>query len=468
MGDEVLEVTVDPGTLAATPEAVTRATIRVANRGAASVTCRLTVTGLVADWSWLAPPELTVAAGQVGEAHLSVKVPAPPRPVAGPVTYEVVASGSSAARASGVVDVQPVVNVTAAVGPPDVVTVRNQGNTAVTVELEGEEGATVTPASLSVEPGAVATAAVKARAGRPFQVQVRPSAGPPLTVAGTAPRRRFIRWPVLVPVAVVAVLIGALLVRAGGGDDETPSASEAPANVGGAINVADASCPLNGHLAADFNGIRRQGVAAPDLWSFLEARPDRCNPVRFNPCEAIHYVTNAALAPPGAVQDLEAAFAQLAQATGITFVNDGATDEPALSGRPAIQADRYGRKWAPILVIWDHGRPNRLATDNPGGGRATNIGGVYTSGFLLLNVDAVDADGRRLANGFGDGPTWGRVMIHELGHIMGLGHVASPQQIMYDELGIQRGRAEYHAGDLSGLKVLGREGGCVPVPAVPA
>ncbi|MGH9222514.1 MAG: matrixin family metalloprotease [Acidimicrobiales bacterium] len=458
-----MEVALEPATLTVAPGAVGTATVRVRNPGPAAVTCRLAVaTAGVADWAWVAPPELTVAAGGTATARLSVKVPPPPKPAAGPVPFEVQVGP---VRYPGVVDVLPVANVTAAVGPPHVLTVRNQGNVAVTAALEGDDGALVTPGSVTVEPGCVATAAVKARAGRTFQVHVRPDQGPAVTAAGTMPRRRWARWPVLVPVALVVLLVAGLLAR-GGGDSAARGADE-PEDVSGTIVPPDPSCPLNTHLAADFNGLRRAGVPVPDQWSFLEPRSDRCNPVRFNPCEPIHYVTNSALAPAGALQDLEAAFAQLSQATGITFVNDGPTDEPALSGRPAIQAQRYGRQWAPILVIWDHGRANRLDTDNPGGGRATNINGVYVSGFLLLNVDAVDADGRALANGFGPGPTWGRVMIHELGHIMGLGHVASPQQIMFDDLGIQRGRAEYHAGDLAGLKVLGREGGCVETPRLP-
>ena len=84
------------------------------------------------------------------------------------------------------------------------------------------------------------------------------------------------------------------------------------------------------------------------------------------------------------------------------------------------------------------------------------------SGVLIVNVDAL-ADGRPLANGFGPGTTWGRVFIHELGHIVGLGHVARSDQIMFPELGVQSGAAEFHAGDLAGLRLIGREAG-LPVP----
>ena len=69
--------------------------------------------------------------------------------------------------------------------------------------------------------------------------------------------------------------------------------------------------------------------------------------MRFNPCEPIHYVVNAALAPPGAVDDLQEAIRRLEAATGLTFVNDGPTDERAEVSRPRAQPERYGPRWAP-------------------------------------------------------------------------------------------------------------------------
>jgi hypothetical protein len=97
------------------------------------------------------------------------------------------------------------------------------------------------------------------------------------------------------------------------------------------------------------------------------------------------------------------------------------------------------------------------------------VGGVYASGFLILNVDAVDDERRRtpLETGLGEGATWGRVLIHELAHLVGLGHVRTSREIMFNDLSVQRGRAEFHAGDLEGLRLLGRDAGCLTVPPVP-
>ena len=63
---------------------------------------------------------------------------------------------------------------------------------------------------------------------------------------------------------------------------------------------------------------------------------------------------------------------------------------------------------------------------NPAGGRSFPVNGVSVSGVLIVNVDAMAQDhgGSRPASGFGEGTTWGRVFLHELGHLVGLGRVA--------------------------------------------
>jgi hypothetical protein len=120
-----------------------------------------------------------------------------------------------------------------------------------------------------------------------------------------------------------------------------------------------------------------------------------------------------------------------------------------------------------MLIVWAHGEEFRMDATNPGGGRSFQVEGVLVSGVLIVNVDAVGQDGRRPASGFGEGTSWGRVFIHELGHIVGLGHVARSDQIMFSELAVQRGRAEFHAGDLAGLRLVGREAGCLTTPPAP-
>ena len=52
------------------------------------------------------------------------------------------------------------------------------------------------------------------------------------------------------------------------------------------------------------------------------------------------------------------------------------------------------------------------------------------------------------------------VIQHELGHMMGLDHVADATQLMYSEGSVAQG-GDWGAGDLAGLRQLG-SGDCVP------
>ena len=89
---------------------------------------------------------------------------------------------------------------------------------------------------------------------------------------------------------------------------------------------------------------------------------------------------------------------------------------------------------------------------------------------LLARVARVVVlDARRdLPGGFGPGPrvgtlgTWGQVLMHELGHTLGLDHPSGldKAQIMFPETTYKEAR--WGAGDLAGLRRLGSASGCFP------
>jgi hypothetical protein len=158
--------------------------------------------------------------------------------------------------------------------------------------------------------------------------------------------------------AATVVMTGAVLVSCG----ENSTVAVSP---DGDVQIPMAGpdspdCPVRNHLAAEMDGRTRRGVEVPADYAFLEARDRGCLPVRFNPCEPIHYVINAALAPPGALDDLLEAIRRLEAATGLAFVNDGPTDEAADENRRRLQPERYGNRWAPVLMVWDHGAKFRI------------------------------------------------------------------------------------------------------------
>jgi hypothetical protein len=79
------------------------------------------------------------------------------------------------------------------------------------------------------------------------------------------------------------------------------------------------------------------------------------------------------------------------------------------------------------------------------------------SGVLILNANA------GLRSGFG-GETWGQVMLHEFGHVMGLGHVGDAKQVMTPVLELRP--AAWGSGDRAGLRELGIGSPCLDVPPV--
>lgn len=178
-------------------------------------------------------------------------------------------------------------------------------------------------------------------------------------------------------------------------------------------------------------------------------------PVSWPPCRPIHYVLRTDNAPPGAVRALRDGLRQVAAATGLVFVDDGTTDEAPSMIRKSFQPDRYGDRWAPILIAWRSEAEAKGVTGAPAtqpqlfqpkGGRL-----AFVSGFVYFDAQAVS----RL-----QGPQLESEVLHELGHLVGLAHVQDPTQVMARH-DLRRSVAAYQDGDLTGLNLLGR-GPCVP------
>jgi hypothetical protein len=184
-------------------------------------------------------------------------------------------------------------------------------------------------------------------------------------------------------------------------------------------------------------------------------------PARWDPCRTIGYRVNARQATSGAIKDVKGAFKRLGQATGYRFVYRGTTTGIPQNG---------GNSWYPagtqIVVAW--ARPSqssmlRLFSNAVGVGSAITSGGYVngdgTSISRIIRGAVVIDSNRHYRGGFGTGSTRGDIVLHELGHTMGLSHVSASKQIMYPM--ITSGLARLGKGDLGGLERRGARLGCI-------
>jgi len=246
-------------------------------------------------------------------------------------------------------------------------------------------------------------------------------------------------------------------------DDELPPKSRWPVVVAAILVLAVAAAfGANAFFSVAPSVFRSAGD--PGDHAFLRLQPGSGEPVRYDPCSPIRYVINRHLAPNGAVDDLNEAIAQFEDAMGVGFVFEGYSREQPSMQRRIYQPRRYGKgEWAPVLFAWVPPerllQPDDQAVGAAGSTYVQNERGrfVYVTGVVTFNAEA------KLLNGFELGDSWGDVALHELGHLVGLAHVEDDTQVMYPD--VTGGEARLGAGDLAGLRRLGRDGGCLAVSA---
>jgi hypothetical protein len=196
---------------------------------------------------------------------------------------------------------------------------------------------------------------------------------------------------------------------------------------------------------------------------------------RWNPCQAtITYKVNVAAVPSTkrstVLSETKSAVAKLASATRMTFSYKGTTTEVPRKGTAGAQT-------AELVIAWTS--PTR--TDYPLSGSTIGYGGfswawasrtvsgktTYTyatrRGFVVLDTPQAMS---QLASGFGYGARRGNLVLHEIGHAVGLQHVSDPAQLMYPAL-TRKAPNGYAAGDRAGLSRLGRNAGCLSTTGLP-
>jgi hypothetical protein len=188
-------------------------------------------------------------------------------------------------------------------------------------------------------------------------------------------------------------------------------------------------------------------------------------PVRWDPCETITYAVNTRGATSSVRLDLKEALSRVTRATGIQFRSVGTTKESFIRAYSRMRYRGVIRKAALILIWVDHDDYQailRLLRDpRPSIAFAKTMAGLYANqdqyfgGIVVMDADAT------ASRGFGHRYAHGSVLLHELGHIMGLDHVKDPEQLMYSGHHTQVRLRGFGPGDLDGLRRLGREAGCL-------
>ena len=189
---------------------------------------------------------------------------------------------------------------------------------------------------------------------------------------------------------------------------------------------------------------------------------DEGRPARWDPCTPISYVVQAGWIPDAGRRDLAEALRRLSEASGLRFVDEGDTDELPSAARSHYQPDRYGDRWAPLLIGWVPLSQTDL--ELPQGVQGVSVAAVVpsTDGPSIVSGQVVLDAENRLASGFGGGTTDGEVLLHELAHAVGLNHVLDPTQVMYPQT--TNSESVFGAGDRAGLSALGADAGCHPAP----
>src|SRR4051812_418129 len=160
-------------------------------------------------------------------------------------------------------------------------------------------------------------------------------------------RKRFRRpsRTVTAVIVILALAAGLTLVQnRGSGSKKTPPTLDTVPK--------PTDRPTPGHEEA----ARPLGVPEPvpqgtGKFEFAATQPgDKTAPVAFDPCRPIHFVVNPAGAPADGAELVKAAIARLHGATGLVFTDDGNTAEVPTDDRAPFQPERYGDRWAPVLI----------------------------------------------------------------------------------------------------------------------
>jgi matrixin len=207
--------------------------------------------------------------------------------------------------------------------------------------------------------------------------------------------------------------------------------------------------------------------------------------VRWAPCvrlngvtrvHVIHYRVHTA-GVAHRVRLARRAIRRVAYRTGLHFHYDGRTSYvpqgTAVDGGMRLNAadQRRATHGAQLVIAWAYkgtgrGHSNLLTDQEAGVGSISWASQPLVSQLRIDDAAVVIKRGVRMKSGFRAGGSIGTLLLHELGHAMGLQHVRDTSQVMYPVIGANS-PAGYAAGDRTGLAKVGFSWNrCLTTPAL--
>lgn len=169
-------------------------------------------------------------------------------------------------------------------------------------------------------------------------------------------------------------------------------------------------------------------------------------PARWDPCAPAYWKLYKRGMPKGAYRAIVYAFKQVKAATGISFTYAGAATAAEMATPPAH-----------TIVI---GFSSQLSKTRAGVTRSTFVSGLNDSLVILnaqvkINRSVVRRSGAKF-------PEMVPVLLHELGHAVGIGHAHSTREVMNTYL---VPLYKYQPADLLKMSAVGAQNGCNTLPA---
>jgi hypothetical protein len=196
---------------------------------------------------------------------------------------------------------------------------------------------------------------------------------------------------------------------------------------------------------------------ADGTYSFLSTQPGTKEPVTYPPCRVIQVRINPADEVVGGSQLVLDAMARVSELSNLPLEYVGPSTQRPDEWSAAMDGGMEG--YPPALVSWsDEDETPELAGDVVGlGGSISVRGAAYARSRYMTGSVTLDAPDLAEVLDGPDGEAQVRaVILHELGHLVGLGHVADPGELMSET---NYGNHDFGPGDREGLARVG-SGSC--------